>query len=150
MLKYPGLRNNLIFTLRALADPVYQQKVWVDSITPREGYIDNFDEAVHCIFDALSLEMHLEAAIDVILQDPREADMVKALVQSLNAALNNVPSNVPDQMFIESDYWPAVVRTAREAYTALTGGQNPNGMFEDLQKGWMINPNSGLVSDTTG
>jgi hypothetical protein len=136
MVRYPAMRNQLVRTIRALADVAYQGKVWVNLQLPVVPWEDNLDEAVHFILDDMSLDTYLEQAIGPLLENAEEAEAVAGVVRALKVALDRLPADASDEEFINSQYWPAVVSASRHAYRVLTGGQDPDGMFEDLGKGW--------------
>jgi hypothetical protein len=135
------MRNELIFTLRALADPVYQRMVWVGLERPRVPYYDSFSEAIHFVFDDMSLDSHLDQAIGRILSDSSEAEAIQKLVGALNTVLDGVGLDATDEEYINSPHWDDVLQTARKAYALVTGGQSAEGMFLDLKSGW--NPGFG-------
>lgn len=136
MIKYPYMRKELIVNLRALADSTYQERVWVRIEQPVANYEDNLDAVVHFIFDDMSLDTHLEQAIGDILCNDDEAQVVRDVVEKLNKVLNSRDMNATDEEYISSPHWPEVVRVAKKAYTFLTAGQQPEGMFEDIKNGW--------------
>jgi hypothetical protein len=127
------MRDELIFTIRTLADRHYQEKVWVDGMLPREGYGDNFDQAIHFLFDDMTLDTNLQEAIGIILMSKQEADAVGQVVNALEDILEDVRwARRPDEDIVMSPYWEAVLSSSRIAYKVLSGGKNPDGFFEEL------------------
>jgi hypothetical protein len=63
MVQYPPMRRELIVTIRALADVDYQCKVWVNHRSPVTPWYDSLDDAIHVIFDDMSLDTRLEQAV---------------------------------------------------------------------------------------
>ena len=140
MVQNPGLRKELIFNIRSLADPIYQKRVWVDLELPVMPYEDNFDQAIHFLFDDMCLDTHIDQSMGVMLENAAEADAVQAVIEVLEIALENLPQNATDEHYINSIYWTDVISASRYAYRVLTGGQNPDGLFTDIQKGWPCEP----------
>jgi hypothetical protein len=138
MVKYPHMRKELIFSIRTLADPVYQRRVWVDLELPRTPFEDCFDMAIHIIFDDLCLNTNLDQAIGPVLRNDTEAQAVQRLVEKIDILFDRMGLSATDQEYINSPYWPDVLEAASAAYEVLTGGQKPQSMFEDVQKGWML------------
>jgi hypothetical protein len=69
MVKYPQMRQDLISTIRKLADPEYQRKVWVDHQFPEGVEYDSFDLAISILLDDTALVEEPETHIGVILVD---------------------------------------------------------------------------------
>ena len=69
MVKYPKMREELLETLRSLADREYQHKVWLERDYPPEIKYDCFDEVVHFLYDDTVLAENPDAAIGVIIED---------------------------------------------------------------------------------
>lgn len=75
-----------------------------------------------------------EKAIGAILKDDVELTAVQNLVRILDELINKVGTDKPDIDFINAQEWPAVLHTAKNAYTLLTNGKRPDIMFEDKQQ----------------
>jgi hypothetical protein len=133
-MQYPHHRKKLIHNLRALADPDYQTRVWVDFEVPYHPYCDEFGEVVHFIFDDMDLDTRLEQAIGRILENSAEAEAVETVVESLDKVLDSAGPNASDEVYVNSRYWGEVISAARQAHNVLTKGQQPEGLFEHLQK----------------
>lgn len=133
MIEYPNMRQHLIFSIRTLADRLYQQKVWVEHQSPKEKYEDAFDFAVHFIFDDMNLDRNIDKAIGKILQDESEVKAVQLVIEAINNILDNMGLTATDEQYINSPYWDNVVLAAYEAYIKLTKGGDPNGLFEAIQ-----------------
>jgi len=130
------LRNELIGSLRALADPEYQRRVWIQLEQPLPGYEDAIDIAIHLVLDDLGLDTYLPQAMGKVLQNDAEAEAVRVVVEALVAVLDTVGPLATAEEHIRSPAWPEVVRAAAKAYEELTGGQKPENMLEDVQGGW--------------
>jgi hypothetical protein len=132
MVRFPEMRMQLIFTLRTLADSEYQRRVWVEGDRPRPEYEDSLDQAVHIIFDDLSLNTHLDRARFSILCDETELEAVDRVVQAVDRLLKEVGLDCSDEDYITSDIWQEVISSSKYAYELLTDGDNPLGLYEEL------------------
>lgn len=138
MVKHPYMRMQLILTIRSLADADYQRKVWVNLESPRDPWFDDADVPVHVLLDDMDADIDLDGQIGFTLENDTEAEAVMQAAKALNVVLEGLPGHASAEMYINSPHWPAVVAAARHAYGILTGGQDPDGMFEDLAGGWMM------------
>jgi hypothetical protein len=136
MMKYPYVRRELIFNIRALADLDYQRRVWVNHELPRVHFEDSLDMTFAALFDDMGLDTHLDQAIGVFLNDNTEVQAIQRVAVELDAVLAEMDTRATDKEYINSGRWPRVLQAAAQAYRLLTGGQEPEGMFEDLQRGW--------------
>ncbi|MGW8327721.1 SCO4402 family protein [Streptomyces sp. NPDC055897] len=115
----PEMRAEVISAVRALADPEYQQRVWIDRIYPKPNFFDDFTLNVNILNDATVLEAP-EAALGYTLASDAEVRAMSALANALDSALNTVGRDASDAEFMASEPWPGVVAAARDALTALT------------------------------
>jgi hypothetical protein len=132
MVQYPAMRDQLIFTIRTLADSYSQQKVWIEGVIPHEGYGDCFDQAIHFLFDDMTLDSDLEGAIGTLLLDEKEAEAVGKVINALHELLRVEGENRSDEDFINSPNWETVLSSSRNAYSILTKGQSPDNFLEYL------------------
>ncbi|MFF4739328.1 hypothetical protein ACFY2W_26105 [Streptomyces sp. NPDC001262] len=114
----PEMRSEVISAVRALSDPEYQQRVWVDRQYPHPGYFDDFTLNVNILDDAAVLE-NPYAAIGFTLASVEEARAMEQLANSLNEVLTSVGSQSTDSAFLASPYWGNVVAAANHALHAL-------------------------------
>ena len=119
MVKYPKMREELLETLRSLADIEYQHKVWVDSDYPPGIEGDCFDEAVHFLYDDTVLAENPDAAIGVIIEDEKEARLMEAVCQAIDLVLEALGTEVSDEEYIKSSEWTSVVEAASRALQVM-------------------------------
>lgn len=125
----------MIIGVRALADPVYQKRVWVDLERPTPTFEDSLDITIGEIGD-LYLDLGVTDQIGIFLEDQREAQTMSKFWQVLDRVIDSLPENATDEVCINTPFWTELVSAAREAYQVLTKGQCPDNMFEDILSGW--------------
>ncbi|WP_395345915.1 hypothetical protein [Variovorax sp. UC122_21] len=82
--KYPEMRKELEEHVRALADPAYQRRVWVEGKAEGSVRHDEFDYAVHFLYDDTKLASDAPSTVGWILKDASEAEHIAALVRSID------------------------------------------------------------------
>ena len=115
MVKYPKMREELLETLRSLADREYQHKVWIENDYPPGIEYDSFDEAVHFLYDDTVLAENPDAAIGVIIEDEKEARLMSAVCQAIDLVFEALGTGVSDEEYIKSAEWTGVVEAALKA-----------------------------------
>ena len=115
MVKYPKMREELLETLRRLADREYQHKVWIENDYPPGIEYDSFDEAVHFLYDDTVLAENPDAAIGVIIEDEKEARLMSAVCQAIDLVFEALGTGVSDEEYIKSAEWTGVVEAALKA-----------------------------------
>ncbi|MCC3570521.1 MAG: hypothetical protein JGK30_00200 [Microcoleus sp. PH2017_40_RAT_O_B] len=115
MVKYPKMREELLETLRSLADREYQHKAWLESDYPPGIESDSFDEAVHFLYDDTVLAENPDAAIGVIIEDEKEARLMEAVCQAIDLVFEALGTEVSDEDYIKSSEWTGVVEAASKA-----------------------------------
>jgi hypothetical protein len=119
MVKYPKMREELLETLRSLADRDYQYKAWVDSDYPPGIECDSFDDAVHFLYDDTVLAENPDLAIGVIIEDEKEARLMSAVCQAIDLVFEALGTGVSDEEYIKSAEWTMVVEAAFRALQAM-------------------------------
>lgn len=119
MVKYPDMRRMLIENIHILSDRQHQQRVWVQfDIDP--NIVDNFDEVVHFFFDDTTLAEEPDALVGIILKNAEEAQVVKKVTKAIDHLLDTLGKKCPDEEYVSSPEWDAVVQAAREAKAIIT------------------------------
>lgn len=113
--KYPEMRKELEEHLRALADPVYQRRMWVEGKADGSVRHDEFDYAVHFLYDDTQLASDAQSTVGWILKDASEAEHIAALVQSIDVLFARYGTKLSDAEYIELPEWRAVVLAAKAA-----------------------------------
>ncbi|MGL5059378.1 MAG: SCO4402 family protein [Microcoleus sp.] len=119
MVKYPKMREELLETLRSLADREYQDKVWLDGDYPPGIECDSFDEAVHFLYDDTVLSENPDGAIGVIIEDEKEARLMSAVCQAIDLVFEVLGTGVSDEEYIKSAEWTGVVEAALKALQVM-------------------------------
>ena len=119
MVKYPKMREELLETLRSLADRDYQEQVWVKRDYPLGIKYDCFDEAVHFLFDDTVLAENPDAAIGVIIDNEKEARLISAVCQAIDLVLEVLGTEASDEEYIKSSEWTMVVEAALKALQVM-------------------------------
>ncbi len=119
MVKYPKMREELLETLRSLADRDYQHKVWLERDYPPGIKYDCFDEVVHFLYDDTVLAENPDAAIGVIIEDEKEARLMEAVCQAIDLVFEVLGTEVSDEEYITSSEWTRVVEAALRALQGM-------------------------------
>ena len=99
-LKFPEMRNQLIVTVEALSDFAYQKECWIKDNCPPPVQHDNFDLAVHFLFDDSGLDDDVKGMIGYILKDDNEADLVSKLCKAIDEVLIKYGNDLTDHEYI--------------------------------------------------
>lgn len=119
--RYPLMRAEVIGAVQSLADPDYQWRVWVRREYPKPGYYDDFAMNIHILFDDTTVLEDPDGAVGDILRSPAEAEALRRLAEALNHVLDTVGrGDEPDQNYLESAHWSAVIEAADAALHVLT------------------------------
>lgn len=116
---YPVMRNELLMTLRALADPTYQQNIWVERNFPNETFYDDYDMAIHTLYDDLGLDDEGCMQVGFVLCNQTVADLVHEVIVALEHIFDTLGVDSDFEVIRRSNGWPEVIRSARVAYTEL-------------------------------
>ncbi len=118
-MKYPEMRRELINYLLGLSDPDYQKNCWIDGICPAGVEHDEFDYAVHFLFDDTDLCSDAKSFIGVFLKDEKEANLIQKLCEHIEVIFDKYGTELSDEEYINCLEWGFVVTAAKEAYLAL-------------------------------
>ncbi|MEU7180408.1 SCO4402 family protein [Streptomyces celluloflavus] len=117
--QFPDMRERVASAVRHLADPQYQQRVWIRREYPHSEYYDDFTLTFNTLDDtAVLVDPH--AAIGITLSSVTEADAMQQLAERLDEILDAVGGTSPDSDFLASPLWSGVVDAARNALDVLT------------------------------
>jgi hypothetical protein len=95
-IKFPEMREELVGHLRELSDIDYQRRVWVGGISEGSIQHDEFDYAVHFLFDDTHLADDPISTVGWILRSPDEADLIKALVEAIEVIFKKYGTHLSD------------------------------------------------------
>lgn len=117
MIRYPQMRAEVIEAVRSLADPHYQNRVWIRREYPHEGFYDDLTATVNTLFDDTSVLDDPAASVGVVLhQDETEA--MRALAAVLSPLVDEL-AGASDAAYLAHPAWADVVSRAKAAYAAL-------------------------------
>ncbi|TJZ76334.1 SCO4402 family protein [Chitiniphilus eburneus] len=112
-------RNELKVKLESLSDRGYQERVWVEGIMPHGVVHDDFDLAVHFIFDDTDLADDIQSCIGEFLFNQYEVDCVALVVKSIDVVFDRYGINRSDGFYIKTPEWDDVVFYAGKALSKL-------------------------------
>lgn len=113
--KYPEMRTELIEHLKALSNTDYQQRVWVLGESDGATVHDEFDYAVHYLYDDTRLAKDPASTIGSILRSAEEADKVSKLVEVIEVIFRQYGKKLSDAEYIQFPEWAAVLKAAKDA-----------------------------------
>jgi len=116
---YPNMRLELLDYLQGLADLAYQKRVWVNGESDGSVVHDEFDYAVHFLYDDTALAGDVRSTIGAILQDDSEAQSIEALTICIDAVFEKYGTKLSDAQYIALPEWQSVVAAAKAALIAL-------------------------------
>lgn len=101
-----NFRVNLVPAVLSLANPPWQQAVWLDPST-----FENLDHIIHVLFDDFCDADQPEQYLGISLRTAEEVDLMRQLGSALNAASAESPSDT-DEEHLQAAAWPRVVALA--------------------------------------
>ncbi len=125
-MKYPEMRKELISSLEGLSNWEYQKKCWVQNKCPDGVEYDEFDYAVHFLFDDTQLSSNPESAIGYFLKNKIEAQAVKLVCDELDSIFNKYGYDHTDDEYINFVEWHSVIKSASKALLIIQA-KNPSG-----------------------
>jgi hypothetical protein len=123
MIQLPHKREELIYYLTALADPVYQHRVWLKHEFPPGIVYDCFDYAVNFFFDDTALADAPQETIGWILENEEEMQAVSKVINAVDEVLNKLGTELTDEQYINSPEWQSVIESAKAALLVLKNPQ---------------------------
>lgn len=116
-LKLPQWRCELMETLKELADPVYQQKAWIEGKLDKDKVV-GAHQVYHSLFEDLDLRSAPQAAIGAFLFDPAELAALATVVEPL-AAICEELGEPSSEAWVSHPLWPDVVAGAAKVRALL-------------------------------
>ncbi|MFE1592253.1 hypothetical protein [Nocardia sp. NPDC058705] len=120
--QFPQMRATVLSALEALADPEYQQRVWLERRFPQERFYDDLDENIHALYDDCVVLPDPRDRIGTILIDDEEAAALVNLGRVLTPLIDDL-GDASDSVYVGDARWSSVVAAARAAFAALA--RNP-------------------------
>lgn len=118
----PEMRSEILESVRALADPEYQRRVWIERQYPSPDYYDDLTLTVNILYDDTTVLADPQAALGRTLSSRAEVEAMSSLADALTRALDEVGRDQPDERFLASAVWPSVVEAASAALEVLMAG----------------------------
>jgi hypothetical protein len=116
--KYPAMRRRVMFALACLADREYQARVWVRREAPTPGYVDDFGEVVHALYDDCQVLPDPGGAVEWTLVEGDEIDALRRLGNVLTPLIDTI-GDQPDTAYLAAPQWEDVVRHAAISLAAM-------------------------------
>lgn len=115
--RHPSMRAEVVLAVQSLADPAYQQRVWIRREYPQDNFFDDLTQNVNILFDDTGVLPDPSSAVGDILY-PSEVASMTALGNVLDPLIDEL-GNADDAQYLDHPQWSQVVRSAHAAYTAL-------------------------------
>lgn len=121
--RFPAMRAEAAGAVRALADPEYQQRVWIRREFPTPKFYDDFTTNVHILYDDTSVLDAPEDCVGTVLHED-EVGGAQALAAALDPLIEDLDDE-PDAVYLADPRWKAVVQAARDLLTVLEANGVP-------------------------
>lgn len=118
--RFPQMRAEVIDAVRALADPEYQQRVWIRRELPQPDYYDDFTLNIHILYDDTRVLEEPAGTVGDVLRSAEEATALAPLARQLDALFDRYGTDLSDEEYLATPEWAGVVRAAQTALAALT------------------------------
>jgi hypothetical protein len=108
-------RDEMFHYLQALANPDYQQRVWVNGeYLPEIGH-DGFGYVITFFFEDTMLAEAPQNNVGTILESPDEVPLIANVCDALANVVHVMGDDRTDAEYIRSPHWRAVVMAAADA-----------------------------------
>ncbi|MRH88971.1 hypothetical protein GFY24_16215 [Nocardia sp. SYP-A9097] len=119
--RFPYMRSAVIDAVATLADPQYQQRVWIDNVSPDPAFFDDLDANIHVLYDDCRVLPNPQDMVGEVLIAGDEVTRLRALGAVLDRLIDRL-GNAEDREYLADPEWPAAVQAARETLPALILG----------------------------
>lgn len=116
--QYPNARWAVMDALASLSDREHQERVWIQHQVPQGNYFDNFDQAVHTLYDDWEVLPDPTRAIGDIVVDGVEIARLITLGNTLDHLIDELGDS-PDADYLAHEEWHIVVSQAGLALSAM-------------------------------
>lgn len=117
--QYPAMREEIKYAVCALSDEGFQVQVWSEGTLPRDNYLYDFDQPFHALLDDIDLFTSGESLIGKVLVNVTELRALEALGTALRNLVSDIGRSGSFEQACVSEYWPAVLETARLATSVI-------------------------------
>lgn len=118
-MKYPWMRDELLDYLTGLSDPAYQQACWVEGQCPEGTAHDEFDYAIHFLFDDTELGSNPKSCIGLFLKNDKEAACIGKVCGAIDTILEKHGTELSDAQYTALPDWQNVIQSAQNALHIL-------------------------------
>ncbi|AUG79196.1 hypothetical protein CFP65_4449 [Kitasatospora sp. MMS16-BH015] len=118
--------------LHMLADPAFQQRVWLSG---QDGYGDVTDAVYRLVEDTWLDRWPAEKYLGTVFRDTTETALVSAAVLRVLQVLHETGADAPAATYLGHPGWPAAVAACREAHVQLAraDGEDPDAEPRSLE-----------------
>ncbi|WP_435827000.1 SCO4402 family protein [Nocardia fluminea] len=113
------MRSSVVSAVRALADPVYQQRIWLERRYPHPGFYDDLDQRIHTLYDDSTVLPDPSRRVGTILIGNNDELVALSNLDRVLSPLIDDLGDVPDSKYLGDERWRDVVAAAREALAAM-------------------------------
>ena len=135
MIEFPGMRHELILTVKELSDFILNKNKWVDS-NYLHAFWNKLDSSIYTLLDSTDYLDNSKnpIAIGVTLRDKKEADYVRNVAQKLKKMIKEIGIEQPDSAYLNSPLWDDIVEAAKHAYEVLMKDEDLDALLEAEEK----------------
>lgn len=118
-IQFPDLRANLMEYVYGLSDYQYQQDFWGKTLAENYDFYDDFDQAIHFLYDTLDLTNQPEEWLNLIFLNQTEVQFTKNLVIALEKLFGKYGLNLADSAYQQKPEWEEVLSSAKILHQIL-------------------------------
>ena len=135
MIEFPGMRYELILTIKDLCDLSLHKNKWADSNYPH-AFWNNLDGSIYTLLDSTDYLDNSKnpIPIGVTLHNQEEADVVRSVAAKLKKVIKEIGIEHPDSAYLNSPLWNDVVEAAKHAYEVLMKDEDLDALLEAEEK----------------
>lgn len=113
-LEYPTMRDELISYLEGLSSADYQYRAWVSRSDSDIAY-DEFNYAVHFLYDDTDLATDPRSWIGIVLRGENEARAISDVVKSIDKVFDKYGTCLADEDYLTKPEWADVIESSKNA-----------------------------------
>ena len=114
-LHFSGMRKELVEYIEVLSDRQYQEKFWVRQERTVDIQHDEFDYAIHFLFDDTDLARDPNSTVGFILKDASEVEVISGLILKIDDIFNKYGTGLTDEQYMATPEWVDVICAAKRA-----------------------------------
>ena len=118
-IQFPDLRANLIEYVYGLSNRQYQQDFWGKTLAENTNFYDDFDQAIHFLYDTLDLNNAPEQWLNLIFINEIEIQFTKNLINDLERLFQKYGLNLTDSEYQQTSQWEQILSSAKILYQEL-------------------------------